>query len=243
MNNHKQFLQEKINLSTEEIHVFLFQLDLFKYDDFFSCLSDDEVERANKLKVDDKKTQFVITRGVLRQLLSNVLDMSEKEIVFNYGEHNKPYLDCQYNNQSVEFNVSHSGNYALIALGLKDKLGVDIEMINNKVDYQSLSQRFFSNIERKSLLKINESEQLDTFYRIWTRKEAFIKATGKGVTFGLDRFSVPANVETVDIINIDKTDQDSEQWYCYDLVDNENYKTALVSSNKSKEIIFYQQVK
>lgn len=240
MKSNNQLFQKKIKLSDQKIHVFLLQLDLFDCDDFISCLSEDELQRANRLKIEEKKKQFVVTRGALRKILSNLLNVSADKIPFCYGEHNKPYIEYQYDKQSIEFNISHSGNYALIAIGLGCKIGVDIEMMNHEIDYQSLSRRFFSDKENEMLFQLNEEQQLDAFYRIWVRKESFIKANGKGIAFGLDRFSVSLDDNSKAAVDITDSKSTNEQWYCYNFMDIDNYKTALASCGKEKQIIFYQ---
>jgi len=240
MNSNHQLLEKKIELSEEHIHVFLLRLDLFDCNEFLSSLSEDECERAQRLKIEEKKQQFVITRGVLRKFLSNCLNTMPEEINIFYGEHNKPYLKQQCNNQTIEFNISHSGNYALIALTLENKVGIDIEKVNYEIDYQSLSKRFFSEKEKEELLILDRDKQLDAFYRAWVRKESFIKATGKGIAFGLDQFSVALNKNIKNRIEIISSDLINEQWYCYDLMNVDNYKTALTTCSKETDIIFYQ---
>lgn len=238
MNDHYQLLEKNIDLSSEQIHVFLLRLDLFDDNDFLPYLSGDERERAERLKIEEKKKQFVITRGALRKILSNCLDV--EEIKFSYGQHKKPYIEEQYNNKSVEFNISHSGDYALIAITLNNKIGVDIEKINQEADFESLSNRFFSEKEKQELLHLNKDEQLDAFFRAWVRKESFIKATGEGIAFGLDKFSVSLSKNKKNRIDIVSSDSINEQWYNYDLNSLEHYKTAIASCNDEVDIIFYQ---
>ena len=240
MSNITKLLESRIELSDSKIHVFLLQLDLFDCSQLISYLSEDEVVRAEQLKVEEKKKQFIIVRGVCRKLLSHALNIDAKEIKFYYGEHKKPYIEEQYNNKSVEFNISHSGNYALVALTLYNKVGVDIEKINHKIDYQYLSKRFFSEKENEELLCLTKGEQLDAFYRAWTRKESFIKATGKGIAFGLDRFSVSLEDNVKCRIVIDSSELINEQWYCYNVMNVENYKMALASCNNNIDIVIHQ---
>ncbi len=241
MNRHHQLLEKQFKLSVEQIHVFLFKLDLFDHNEFVSYLSDDECERADRLKIEEKKKQFVIARAVLRKLLANCLSLNVREITFSYGEHCKPYVIQKYNHHVIEFNLSHSGNYVLMALTLDNKVGVDIEKVNEQIDYQSLSRRFFSEKEKQELGKLAQTEQLEAFYRAWVRKESFIKAVGRGIAYGLDRFSVSLGHSKISRIDIEPNNLDNEKWYCYDLVSVENYKTALTSSNDNVEIILFDQ--
>ncbi len=227
----------KLDLSDEKIHVFLFQLDLFNYKDLIPCLSEDERIRADKLKIEQKKNQFVITRGLLRQLLSKCMEKGPGEIEFFFGQHCKPYINDKCNNKSIEFNVSHSGDYALIAITLENTVGVDIEKINPGIDYQSLSNRFFSNKEKYELISFDNNEKLDAFYRAWVRKESFIKATGKGIAFGLDFFSVSLDEDNNTGTEVDSPDAENNKWYCYDLINLDDYKTALTVNRKGVDIV------
>ncbi len=239
MNTLEQISQERLVLSDNTIHVYLIKFDLFDNKQCIQYLSEDERIRAEKLKIEEKKNQFVITRSVLRLLLSSAIAKSYQDIEFLYGEHGKPIINEYLNNKPVEFNISHSGNYALIAITLSNKVGVDIEGVNIAIDHQSLSKRFFSKDEKNELINLVDEVQLDTFYRIWARKESFIKATGKGVAYGLDQFSVTLD-ETIDggteVLTFNPLD---DKWFCYDLINIDNYKTALTTTNKTCDIVIH----
>lgn len=239
MNTLDQILQERLVLSDNKIHVYLIQFDLFNSEKCIQYLLDDERVRADKLKIEEKKNQFVITRSVLRLLLSSVIGKENQEIGFIYGEHGKPSIKESIDGKPIEFNISHSGNYALIAITLSNKVGVDIEEVNIDTDHQSLSKRFFSESEKNELIRLGNELQLDAFYRIWARKESFIKATGKGVAFGLDRFSVTLD-ETIDggMEVLTSTPLD-DKWFCYDLINLDNYKTALTTCNKTCDVVIH----
>ncbi len=240
MNNLHKILEENIDLSNEQIHVFLLDINLINYKTLLPYLSEEEQIRADKLKAELKKNQFIIARGLLRKLLSNSLGKPVDEIKISYGQHKKPYIEEQYNDYSVDFNISHSGEFILLAITLNSQIGVDIEKINHELEYLSLSNRFFSESEKKELLSFKQDEQLDAFYRAWVRKESFIKATGKGIAFGLDRFSVSLSNKEKSLVEHTVTDTLNEDWYCYDLMNICNYKTALASSGKERNIIFFQ---
>ena len=231
----KEFL-----LSDEAIHVFLYQISLFNCAEMILHLSDDEQSRAAKLKIQQKKDQFIITRSLLRVLLARSLEKEPQEIMFSYEEHGKPAIKDKINNKSIEFNISHSGDYALIAMTLENKVGVDIEEINSSIDYQSLSKRFFSDKEKNELQSLENDRQCDAFYCIWARKESFIKATGKGVSFGLDRFSVSLEESNDSGMEILTSVPIKNDWFVYDLLDMDNYKTALTTSRKGGGIIIHK---
>jgi len=224
-------------LSESRVNIYLLQFKMFDHKTLLACLSEDEKVRADKLKVELKRNQFIITRAVLRVLLSNCIETKPEAITFHYEQHGKPYITDQYNNKTIEFNISHSGDYALIALTLGNKLGIDIEEMNSKIDYPTLSKRFFSEQENKALMNLKESNQLDAFYRTWVRKEAFIKAVGTGVAFGLDTFSVSQEEASETGLDVVVPDRAESGWYSFDLMDLDNYKLALTSSRKEIDIV------
>ena len=239
MNILEKILQERLELSDDKIHVYLIQFNLFDSENCIQCLSEVERHRAERLKIDEKKNQFVITRSVLRFLLSSAISKTCQEIEFFYGEHGKPGINDCLNGKPIEFNISHSGNYALIAITLSNKLGVDIEEINPDIDHHSLSKRFFSKQENLELQGVSVEQRCDIFYRVWTRKESFIKATGKGVTFGLERFSVSLNEGSEAGLEVKTSVQLDNEYFTYNLMDVEGYKTALTTSARNSEIVIH----
>lgn len=240
MNTFEKILQEKLVLSDNKIHVYLIQFNLFDSKKCIQYLSEDEFIRAGKLKIEEKKDQFVITRSVLRLLLSSAVGKSYKDIEFFFGEHGKPSIEESLNNKPIEFNISHSGDYALIAIALSDKVGVDIEKINSDIDHQSLSKRFFSEQENNELQGIDEGQRGDVFYRIWSQKESFIKATGQGIAFGLERFSVSLEEGEQSGTEVTTTASLGEKWFTYNLLELDDYKTALTTSTKNSEIVIHR---
>ena len=239
MNNFVNFLSEGVELSEKQVHIFLLHLD--KYDDkqLYNILSDDEKQRADKLKIELKKKQFIVSRSVLRKVISKSIGQPHDDIAVYYGEHNKPFIKDKYNNKAIEFNVSHSEECVLIALTLGNKIGIDVEKVSPDIDHIALSKRFFSKNENDQLERISSDKKLDTFYRIWTRKEAFIKATGEGMTCGLDKFSVSSKREAKSKVVIEQEKNCNEEWYCFNLMDIDHYEAALSSNNEDIELIFY----
>jgi 4'-phosphopantetheinyl transferase len=237
MSRIEQVLKEKPVLSADKIHVFLYQISLFNSKDLVEYLPEDEGHRADRLRIEQKREQFVITRSLLRLLLSSNLGKEPRDIVFSYEKQGKPVVKDYINRVPIEFNISHSGDYALIAMTLENKVGVDIEEVNPDIDYKSLSNRFFSEKERNDLINLDEKQQCDAFYRIWARKESFIKATGQGISFGLDKFSVPINESIDDAREIITAEKLNDKWFCYELMKLDNYKTALTATTKNSAII------
>jgi 4'-phosphopantetheinyl transferase len=160
----------------------------------FNLLSEDEAARALRFHLPLHRQRYVITRGLLRRLLSLYTDIPPGEIIFSYGPKGKPYLDN--NNLNLQFNLSHSDEQAIYAFALDQEIGIDIQKINANFNI-AVVKRLFSANEITELLALPLQEQSFGFYHIWTRKEAIIKTIGSSV------FSSPADFS----VSLEKPDQ------------------------------------
>lgn len=140
----------------------------------------DELRRGERLLDRAKGEQFVVGRGVLREVLAGVIGVEPGEIRFSVGEFGKPYLSEQPEGASVSFNVSHAGSYLLLAISHGAEVGVDLEAVRQELDFAPMARRYFSEREQEELFSLPPEEQLAAFYRCWTRKEAYLKGTGTG---------------------------------------------------------------
>lgn len=145
-------------------------------------LSSDEVERANRLINADKRDYFIVTRACLRTILAQYLKIGPEAISFTCNQHGKPFLAPPYSN--VFFNLSHSGNQAAVLVSTEKLSGVDIEWIDPGVKYHAVADQIFSAIEKQCLSSYAQIRQRRGFYRIWTTKEARLKAQGTGFSQG-----------------------------------------------------------
>jgi len=166
-----------------------------RYEADRSVLAPDEVARASRFHFAKDRIRFTRCRSVLRHVLGRYLDVAAQGVRFNYTPAGKPELAADQNTRGLRFNVSHSDQMALIAVGVGVRLGVDIERMRADVNAAELSERFFSSRERESLRSLPESLRVAAFYACWTRKEAFLKATGEGLAFPLSDFSVSVDPE------------------------------------------------
>lgn len=158
-----------------------------RHADYQAVLSVDERERAARLRFDDARERYVLGRGWLRHILAERLQRPAAEIRFRYGERGKPGLD---HDTPLTFNLAHSGDYLLLALAENVSLGVDIEAFRPQPHLRTMARDNFSTKEQAALFALPADEQLAAFYRIWTRKEAYIKATGDGFSLPLTDFDV-----------------------------------------------------
>jgi len=157
-------------------------------------LSPDERARAARFHFERDRQHFIATRALLRMLLGSYVGSEPPDLVFRYSEKEKPSLDSRASHDSIEFNLSHSGTTALLAFARGRALGVDVEIIHEDFDPTALAHRFFSKHEQTQLAALDPSERYSGFFRCWTRKEAYIKAVGTGLSLPLDQFDVSLRV-------------------------------------------------
>lgn len=149
-------------------------------------LSAEETARSGRFRLAVHRSRFVEARAVLRMLLGQRLDQDPAKVVIDVTEHGKPRLG-EAGGQS--FNVAHSDGAALFAFASRGEVGVDIERVR-EVDPVRLSETCFSEAEQAELLALDPLRRLGAFFQGWVRKEAVIKADGRGVSLGLESFTV-----------------------------------------------------
>jgi len=202
----------------------------------FKLLSDDEKKRAVRFYFEKDRKHFIIARGVLRQILGLYLSEKPNTLQFKYGKNGKPFLP----KNTLQFNLSHAGEIALIGLTENNIIGIDVEVINPKVEVEQVAQHFFAKGEIDSLMSLPKSKRHEAFFNCWTRKEAFIKATGDGLSFPLDQFEVTLKSnEKTELLVTHFDEKEREKWSLFDLEMKERYKAALAVRGKIEEIKFY----
>ncbi|MDA0711594.1 MAG: 4'-phosphopantetheinyl transferase superfamily protein [bacterium] len=178
------------DLIRDAVHIWHRPLDLTESDlrRCESVLSAEEADRAGRYTFAKGRDHFVAARGMLRLLLSHYTQLRPEDLVFAYGEKGKPELaDGQ---ADVCFNVSHASGFAAWAFARNRKIGVDIEWRHRRANISAIGKRFFSDVEWTALCDLPEDRLREGFFRCWTRKEAFVKALGDGLTYSLKAFDV-----------------------------------------------------
>ena len=150
-------------------------------------LSEDEICRSNRFHFEKDRKQFVASRGILRTLLGNYLSCPPKELLFRYNPYGKPFIE---NKEGLCFNLAHSQDVAVFGFSIEREIGIDVEQIRQISDMEVLAARFFCKEETAKLMRLLPSDRCSAFFRCWTRKEAYIKALGKGLGIDLDQFEV-----------------------------------------------------
>ena len=155
-----------------------------------SALSPDEIARANRFHFAKDRKRYVVARGLLRKILGRYLRQAPAALEFSYGAYGKPSLAGAQVSSGLTFNLAHSGELAVYAVSTKRNLGIDVELIKPESAGEDIARRYFSAREVSDLLTLPPEERVAAFFRCWTRKEAYLKATGMGLQTPLDSFSV-----------------------------------------------------
>jgi 4'-phosphopantetheinyl transferase len=156
----------------------------------WQLLSRDERERAEKFRYAEHRQHYIVARASLRRVLAERLGIAPRAVEFAETKHGKPRLAPVHGSADLEFNLSHSGTLALLAFTSGRAVGVDVELIREVPDADDLAERFFSPTETASLRALPLGQRSLAFLACWTRKEAFIKALGQGLSCPLDAFDV-----------------------------------------------------
>jgi 4'-phosphopantetheinyl transferase len=155
-----------------------------------ATLSPDELERAKRFHFAKDGNRYVVARGLLRKLLGGYLHRPPADLEFSYGEYGKPDLSGLNASSGYSFNLSHSAGVVVFAIGKERNLGIDVELIKPDSAGEDIARRFFSPSEVSDLQTLPPESRAEAFFRCWTRKEAYLKARGKGLQIPLDTFSV-----------------------------------------------------
>jgi 4'-phosphopantetheinyl transferase len=198
-----------------------------------SCLSADETARAARFRFARDYTHFVVARGLLRAMLGAYLGLRPGEVHFRYGPHGKPSLADGLRPARLRFNVTHSGGLALVAVALDREVGVDLEQIRPLPDMEEVARRFFSPVEWDTLRGLPAAEQPGAFFACWTRKEAYIKARGEGLSRRLDSFDVSlAPGVPAQLLAVRGDAEEEQRWSLRDLDAGPGFAAALAAEGQ-----------
>ena len=219
-----------LTVSSNEVHVWRASLDLP-----VSCvqslqhtLAADELSRAERFYFQKDRQHFIVTRGLLRAILSRYLDIEPGQLRFCYSPYGKPALATTPGQETPSFNVSHSHGLALYAVTRGREIGIDLERVRADLDCEQIAARFFSPRENAVLRALPAKLKPEAFFNCWTRKEAYIKARGGGLSFPLDQFDVSlAPGEPTTLLNTRGDPQEATRWSLRTLTPGPGYVAAL----------------
>lgn len=184
-------------LADSDIHVWCASLKLppQDLDELFQLLSSDEKTRAERFYFERDRNRFIAGRGLLRTIISRYLEMEASQMEFVYGDHGKPALKLAPQNKAFEFNLSHSKDLALYIFNWNRKIGIDVEYVHPRPDVDDFARQFFSPRESAFVNALSGKQKEDAFFKIWTCKEAFLKANGNGLTLPINQVEISLEAE------------------------------------------------
>ena len=174
---------KKLDLLLNDVHIWRINLnsDELQLQFYRETLSSDEIARAERFYFPEHRQRFMAGRGTLRAILGQYLDIAPKQVEFEYQPRGKPLLAAKFADKGLLFNLSHSQDLALLGISYQHQIGVDLEYIRTMSDLEGLAKRFFSAREYEYLRLLSPAQQQQIFFRYWTCKEAYLKATGDGL--------------------------------------------------------------
>ena len=217
-------------LAEDEVRVWSVDLDdAAPLEASMAVLSADERERAARFATDELRRRFVTGRSTLRQVLGGCLGCDAASLVFRYGIKGKPELDGPHRGR-LQFNLSHTGGVGLIAVTRRCAVGVDVEWLGRRAEAQQVAKRFFTADETARLDAMPETDRPAAFISLWTRKEAWLKATGGGIGETLNRVEVSFQPgEPVQVLRVADDPAGAAGWMLAELVPATGFTGALAA--------------
>jgi 4'-phosphopantetheinyl transferase len=205
-----------------------------------SILSADESQRAARFRFAEDRHRFIVSHIALRDVLSRYLHIRPEVINFTVGEYGKPAVVSKL---KLDFNLSHSGDFALIGIARERKAGVDVERFREELEIEKIANRFFSENEIAELISLPSDQQLMGFFNCWTRKEAYIKAHGLGLSLPLDSFDVSLSPNGPAILRATRPDpQEVSRWTLLSLDIEDQYAGAVAVEGLDLDFRFWDWI-
>jgi 4'-phosphopantetheinyl transferase len=231
------WLPAPTNLTLSSDYVQIWKIDLQQSESqilyFKECLSSDELARAERFYFPEHRQRFIVGRGSLRTILGRYLGVEPSQVNFDYQQRGKPVLSSQFLDSGLFFNLSHSQNLGLLGVSYQRLIGVDLEYIRPMSDLESLAKRFFLSKEYEVIKLLSPEQQQQVFFRYWTCKEAYLKATGDGLV-QLEKIEIYLTpTESAQLLV-------SGNWNLTELVPADNFAAAVVVANNGGNFQFWQ---
>lgn len=229
-------------LLRDEVHVWCASLNqsALRVQQLAKTLSADEQLRAERFRFEQHRQHCIIGRGVLRAILSRYIHIEPSQLQFCYGPYGKPALAAGTAGM-LHFNLSRSGGVALYAIARDRQIGIDVESLRPFSEVEQIARRFFSTREYEELSALPPSQKHDAFFRYWTLKEAYVKATGRGLSLPLNQFEVSlASEESVVLLRSPVDSQEVSHWSLKELIPGHGYVAAIAVEGDSWQLKCWQ---
>ena len=223
-------------LAQHELHVWRASIDVpsLLLRRFESTLHANEKERAEKFLVPQGRERFVAARGILRELLATYLEIDPEKVDLQYGPQGKPSLSAAHKSQ-ICFSVSHSQGMGVFAFARGCEVGVDVEQIRANFKGMEIASHFFSSEEIAALAKLPPELATEAFFGCWTRKEAYVKARGQGLSIPLRSFTVRFE-DSQQLLR----DEEGAPWNCYGLGPAAGFAGAVVAKGENWSLKYWE---
>jgi len=234
---------DALTLIQDEVHVWRASIDIpdEQIEELINTLSPDERKRSEKYHFRRDRQNFVAARGILRNILAGYLGTEPEKIIFSYSPYGKPFLSGPFSNRDLSFNLSHAKYLAMYAVTLKRKVGIDIEYPQQEFQWNDIVERFFSPLEKTELLALPEKNRHRAFFTYWTRKEAFLKANGTGLSTEIKDINVTLKHERSSyLLRPGCALREDDYWSLIDLNPGFGYLAALAAEGDGLRVRCWQ---
>ena len=226
-----------------EVHVWKVDLSVPWSELHDKAMAATDRQQAMRFRFALDRHRFSVARASLRMILSRYLNRNPATIDFERGAHGKPHLADSDDNRGLRFNVSHSNQLALIAVARDREVGIDIEFRKDDFGTYEVADRFFSAAEINQLKSVSDELRVEAFFNCWTRKEAYIKARGEGLSMPLDEFEVSLVPGTsAELISNVREPQEVERWRFEDLYAAPGFAAALAVERGFSRLLLWEFV-
>lgn len=232
--------QTHLQVASGEVHIWSTSIKTasFELDMLWRVLSEDERKRVNQFYFDRDRIRHIVAHGVLRFILSIYCDSDPHEHHFHQNSYGKPALAENYH---LRFNMSHSGDQVLYGITWECEIGVDIEKIRPFENAEQIVERYFSHHEKRAFLEFPAHKKEVAFFAIWTRKEAYIKAQGQGLSLPLDQFTISfLPDEPVRLIETKHNKKERKRWSLHNISIHPDYLAAVAVEGHDIKLCEYQ---
>ena len=228
--------QQKYFILDHEVHIWIVSLSNkhITQESLKRTLSYSELKKIDEFNSISERERYLYYRGILRQILSKYMELEPEKVILSISDKGKPYIK----NSELKFNISHKNDLAVIALGTKCEIGVDIEYLRNEIDYYKIVKRFFTPEEVEKFNNFRPFYQRELFFRIWTMKEAIVKALGKDIVYYFNEFIIIFSEK--DILGVEfRKESDRLDWWYQNKILLDDYVCSIVTTHKKTKVRYF----
>jgi 4'-phosphopantetheinyl transferase len=225
--------------SDGQIDVWMVNTQAISEEDLLSCktvLNDSERSRLIKFRIEEARLQFLIARCLVRTVLSCYAPKRPVDWAFVKNQYGRPRLADGQVKKPLHFNLSHTSGMVVCAVSSSEKIGIDVERVDREMDYVSLAHQVFADGEITKLISCNSMEKREVFFSLWTLKEAYIKARGRGFSLPTKAFWFELGDGRQKISFSPELQDDPQKWHFKQHSPTEKHRIAIAASFASDQV-------